>query len=406
MKKKRIVVLGSTGSIGMNTLKVVTAFPDRFEVVGLTGKGEIDILERQIGEHHPELVALLEGAEELRRRVKGRKVNPVRSKSPEAITVPSGWTSNGVKIISGEEGLVEVARHKDADLVVSAIVGAPSLIPTLEAIRSGKSVALASKEAMVMAGGLLREEVKKAKVNLLPIDSEPNAIFQCLRGAGKKEVKRLILTASGGPFYNWDQEALFSITPEEALNHPTWKMGRKITIDSATLMNKGLEVIEASHLFDLDISRIEVVIHPQSKVHSLVEFVDGSMMALLGITDMRIPIQWALTYPERIPNQLPALDLVKSSPLTFRAPNPDKFPCLQYAYQAGRMGKTMPAVLNAANEVAVEAFLGGKIKFLDIGEVSRKVMEEHHPPNDFDLDSIIEADRWARRQAELVVEEV
>ncbi len=407
MKKKRLIILGSTGSIGENTLKVVAAFPDRFEVVGLTGKREIDILERQIGEYRPELVTLLEGAEELKKRVRGKKFRLVKSNPPQADAVrPGAWTSNGVKVLSGEEGLVEVAKYKEADLVVSAIVGAPSLIPTLEAIRSGKSVALASKEAMVMAGRLLREEAKKAKVALLPIDSEPNAIFQCLQGGGGKEVKRLILTASGGPFYDWDQEALSSITPEEALNHPTWKMGRKITIDSATLMNKGLEVIEASHFFDIDIARIEVVIHPQSKVHSLVEFVDGSMMALLGITDMRIPIQWALTYPERIPNQLPALDLVKSSPLTFRAPNPDKFPCLQYAYQAGRMGKTMPAVLNAANEVAVEAFLGGKIKFLDIGEVSRKVMEEHHPPNDFDLDSIIEADRWARRQAELVVEEV
>ncbi|MCD5402104.1 1-deoxy-D-xylulose-5-phosphate reductoisomerase [candidate division NPL-UPA2 bacterium] len=382
--KKRIVILGSTGSIGGSTLKVVAAFPDRFEVVGLTGKREIDILERQIGEHHPELVALLEGAEELRRRVKGRKV----------------------KVLSGEEGLVEVAKYKEADLVVSAIVGTPSLIPTLEAIRSGKSVALASKEAMVMAGRLLREEAERAKVALLPVDSEPNAIFQCLQGAGRKEVKKLILTASGGPFYNWDKEALSSITPEEALNHPTWKMGRKITIDSATLMNKGLEVIEASHFFDIDISRIEVVIHPQSKVHSLVEFVDGSMMALLGITDMRIPIQWALTYPERVPNQLPALDLVKSSPLTFQTPDMDKFPCLQYAYQAGRIGKTMPTVLNAANEVAVEAFLGEEIKFPHIGEVSRKVMGEHHPPNDFNLESIIEADRWARQQAELAVEEV
>lgn len=381
MKKKRIVILGSTGSIGMNTLKVINAFPDRFEVVGLTGRGEIDVLEKQVREHRPALVALLEGGEELGERVKGEKV----------------------KVLSGEEGLVEVAKYKEADLVVSAIVGAPSLIPILKAIRSGKTIALASKEAMVMAGKLLVEEAKRARVNILPVDSEPNAIFQCLKGQGMKEVKRLILTASGGAFYNRDKEALASVTPEEALNHPVWKMGRKITVDSATLMNKGLEVIEAGNFFDIDVSRIEVVIHPQAKIHSLVEFVDGSMMALLGITDMRIPVQYALTYPERLPNQLPALDLLGSSPLTFQAPDRDKFPCLQYAYEAGKTGGTMPAVLNAANEIAVEAFLGGKIKFPDIGEVSRKVMGEHHPLDELSLDKIMEADRWARRQAEATV---
>lgn len=377
MKRKRIVILGSTGSIGMRTLEVIAAFPDRFEVVGLTGKGEIDTLERQIGKYHPKIVALLEGDDELKKRVKDKEV----------------------KILWGEEGLVEVAKYKEADLVVSAIVGASSLIPTLEAIRAGKTIALASKEAMVMAGKLLREEANRARVDILPIDSEPNAIFQCLKGEGRREVKRLILTASGGPFYNRDRGDLASVTPEETLNHPVWKMGKKITVDSATMMNKGLEVIEASNFFDIDISRIEVVIHPQAKIHSLVEFVDGSIMALLGITDMRIPIQYTLTYPERLPNQLPALDLVKSSPLIFQAPDRDKFPCLRYAYEAGKIGGTMPTVLNAANEVAVEAFLERKIKFLDISEVSRKVMDEHHPLSEPALDDILKADTWARDKA-------
>ena len=381
MKKKRIVILGSTGSIGTNTLKVIDTFPDRFEVVGLSGRGEIDVLESQIDKYHPKLVAVLQGAEELKKRVKGR----------------------GIKILSGEEGLVEVARYEEADLVVLAIVGAPSLIPTLEAVRAGKTVALASKEAMVMAGKLIREEADRAGVDILPIDSEPNAIFQCLKGAGTKEVRRLILTASGGPFYNRKRDDLVSITPEEALNHPVWKMGRKITVDSATLMNKGLEVIEAGNFFDIDISCIEVVIHPQAKIHSLVEFVDGSVMALLGITDMRIPIQYTLTYPERLPAQLPVLDLVGNSPFTFQIPDVGKFPCLQYAYEAGRIGGTMPTVLSAANEVAVEAFLRREIKFLDIEKVSGRVMEESRPIDKLSLDEIVQADRWARRQAEAVV---
>ncbi|NOX97914.1 MAG: 1-deoxy-D-xylulose-5-phosphate reductoisomerase [Nitrospirae bacterium] len=383
MKKKRVVILGSTGSIGTRTLEVIAALPGRFEVVGLAGKGDLDSLKRQIEQYRPKLVAVIEGAEDLKKLVGEKEV----------------------KILSGEAGLVEVAKYKEADLVVLAIVGASSLLPTLEAIRAGKTIALASKEAMVMAGKLIRREAERAKVDILPIDSEPNAIFQCLKGEEKKEVKRLILTASGGPFYNMDKESLASVTPEEALNHPVWKMGRKITVDSATLMNKGLEVIEASTFFDVDISRIEVVIHPQAKVHSLVEFVDGSIMALLGATDMRVPIQYALTYPERVPNQLSVLDLVKSSPLTFQAPDTDKFPCLQYAYEAGRTGGTMPAVLNAANEVAVEAFLGGKIKFLEISEVSRKVMKEHRPLNEPTLDDILQSDAWARQAAKMVVEE-
>ena len=376
---KRISILGCTGSIGTQTLEVIAAFPDRLQVVGLTGKDEVELIHRQIERYHPEVVALAEtpAADELRRRV-GQKE---------------------VRVLSGEEGIVEVAKHEGADLVVMAIVGSPSLIPTLEAIRSGKTIALASKEGVVMAGRLLMEEAKKNGVEILPIDSEPNAIFQCLRGEDRRKVRRLILTASGGPFYNFSQSQLASITPAQALRHPTWKMGRKITIDSATLMNKGLEVIEAHNFFDIDISLIEVVIHPQSRVHSLVEFVDGSVMAILGITDMRVPIQHALTYPERTANKLPSLNLVESSPLEFKKPDLEKFPCLKYAYEAGKMGGTMPAILNAANEVAVEAFLNGKIGFPDIAEISRKVMAGHSIIENPCLDDIRKADTWARERA-------
>ncbi len=380
---KRICILGSTGSIGTQTLEVIATLPDRLQVAGLTGKDEVELIHQQVERWHPEVVALAEApaADELRRRL-GRK---------------------SLRILSGEEGIVEVAKHQGADLVVSAIVGSASLIPTLEAIRSGKTIALASKEGMVMAGKLLREEAEKSKVDILPVDSEPNAIFQCLRGEERRKVRRLILTASGGPFYNFSESQLASITPAQALRHPVWKMGKKITIDSATLMNKGLEVIEAHNFFDIDISCIEVLIHPQAKVHSLVEFVDGSIMAILGITDMRVPIQHALTYPERTESKLPSLDLTETSPLEFKKPDLEKFPCLKYAYEAGRVGGTMPAVLNAANEVAVEAFLDGKIGFLDIPEVSRKVMTGHSTIRNPSLDDIREADTWARGRAEEVV---
>lgn len=376
---KRISILGSTGSVGTQTLEVIATLPDRLQVVGLTGKDEVELIHQQIERYHPEVVAMAEApaAGELRRRV-GQKE---------------------VRVLSGEEGIVEVAKHHGADLVVMAIVGSASLTPTLEAIRSGKTIALASKEGVVMAGRLLREEAKKSGVEILPVDSEPNAIFQCLRGEERRKVRRLLLTASGGPFYNFSESNLKSITPAQALRHPTWKMGRKVTIDSATLMNKGLEVIEAHNFFDIDISQIEVVIHPQAKVHSLVEFVDGSVMAILGITDMRVPIQHALTYPERTANKLPPLDLTENSPLEFKKPDLGKFPCLKYAYEAGKVGGTMPAVLNAANEVAVEAFLNGKIGFLDIAEVSRRVMAEHSIIRKPDLNDIKGADTWARERA-------
>ncbi|MCD5390767.1 1-deoxy-D-xylulose-5-phosphate reductoisomerase [candidate division NPL-UPA2 bacterium] len=376
---KRISILGSTGSVGTQTLEVIATLPDRLQVVGLTGKDEVELIHQQIERYHPEVVAMAEApaAGELRRRV-GQKE---------------------VRVLSGEEGIVEVAKHHGADLVVMAIVGSASLTPTLEAIRSGKTIALASKEGVVMAGRLLMEEAKKSGVEILPVDSEPNAIFQCLRGEERRKVRRLLLTASGGPFYNFSESNLKSITPAQALRHPTWKMGRKVTIDSATLMNKGLEVIEAHNFFDIDISQIEVVIHPQAKVHSLVEFVDGSVMAILGITDMRVPIQHALTYPERTANKLPPLDLTENSPLEFKKPDLGKFPCLKYAYEAGKVGGTMPAVLNAANEVAVEAFLNGKIGFLDIAEVSRRVMAEHSIIRKPDLNDIKGADTWARERA-------
>lgn len=385
MEKKRVIILGSTGSIGQRTLKVISSLADKskFEVVGLSGKDEVDLLEEQAREYRPQVVALLEGAEELRKRLKGLDI----------------------KVLSGEEGLQEVAEYSGANLALLAIVGAASLRPALAVLRSGKTLALASKEAVVMAGEILRREAEAAGVRILPVDSEPNAIFQCLEGRDPKEIKKLILTASGGAFYKRSSESLALVTPEEALQHPVWKMGPKITIDSATLMNKGLEVIEASIFFGIDIAQVEVIIHPEAKVHSLVEFVDGSLRAILGISDMSIPIQHALTYPELLPNTLPGLDLAACSPLTFEKPDTEKFPCLSYAYEAGIAGGTLPAVLNAADEVAVEAFLAGKIKFLEISKVLRKVMDKHSLVTKPTLEDIFSADEWARKEAFAAIKE-
>ena len=377
MVKKKIVVLGSTGSIGINTLRVITRLRNRFQIVALAAKENINLLEKQIRKFHPEVLALAnkKSAQELRGRFKS------------------------MKVLDGEEGLIEVARLKEADLVVSAIVGASGLIPTLEAIRAGKRVALANKEALVMAGEIVMQEVHKRGAEILPVDSEHSAIFQCLKKEGKKKVSRIILTASGGPFLNFSFSRLKLVTPQEALRHPTWEMGKKITIDSATLMNKGLEVIEAHHLFGIDIDRIEVVIHKEAIVHSLVEFVDGTMLAHLGTPDMRLPIQYALTCPERLPNPLKRLDLVKIKKLTFQKPDTRKFPCLKLAYEAARIGGTAPAVLNAANEIAVSLFLKRKVGFMEIPEMIEKVLKRHKPIKNPTLNEILKADAWAREEA-------
>lgn len=379
---KSISILGSTGSIGCNTLKVVKHLRDEFRVIALGAGGNTEVLAQQISEFSPKLVAVKDefSAEKLLKNLHEIKVS-----APE-ITV-------------NEKGLVAVGTHPEAEIVVSATVGAIGFIPTLRAIEAGKRIALANKETLVIAGELMTRAAEKNKAEILPVDSEHNALHQCLRGEKNSEVKRLILTASGGPFRTKTKAEIEKATVAEALNHPNWKMGDKITIDSATLMNKGLEVIEARWLFGFDADSIAVVVHPQSVVHSMVEMVDGSVIAQLGVTDMKHAIQYALTYPQRKPNCLPSLDFRKVSQLTFEEPDLVKFPCLALAYKALRIGGTMPAVLNAANEIAVGAFLEGKISLAEIAEINEKVMELHQSSPADSLEKILVSDRQAREKA-------
>ncbi|HXV62418.1 MAG TPA: 1-deoxy-D-xylulose-5-phosphate reductoisomerase [Vicinamibacteria bacterium] len=374
---KGVAILGSTGSIGRSTLRVIERFPRRFRVVGLAAGRNIETFRDQIAAHRPELVSVVEEADARRLRTE----------------------LDGVQVKSGVEGLVEVATHPDVELVVSATVGAVGLVPTLESIEAGKVVALANKETLVMAGRLMMEAVRRSGASLLPVDSEHNAIHQCLAGRSER-LRRIWLTASGGPFRNLSLAEMREVTPEQALKHPTWQMGQKITIDSATMMNKGLEVIEARWLFGASPDRIRVVVHPQSTVHSMVEFEDGSLIAQLGVTDMRLPIQYALTYPERLDSGLSPLDLETPMKLDFEPPDFERFPCLALAYRALELGDTAPAVLNAANEVAVAAFLERRIGFLTIGEVLAETLSRHAPKPAEDLSVVIDADRWAREEAE------
>jgi 1-deoxy-D-xylulose-5-phosphate reductoisomerase len=378
---KRIAILGSTGSIGQQTLDVVRSFPDRFEVVGLGAGKNAALLRRQLKEFHPRMISL-DAADS-----KDKLPSPQHQiKSP-----------------------AEIAAHPDVDLVVIAISGKAGLEPTLAAIRAGKSIALATKEAIVMAGGIITTEAKKRGVQIMPIDSEPNAIWQCLRGE-EQGIKRLILTASGGPFRQMSAGKLKTVTPEQALDHPTWKMGPKVTIDSATLMNKGFEAIELSWLFSVPLDRIEVVIHPQSIIHSMVEFVDGSVKAQLSIPDMHLPIQYALFYPQRAPsNDRPRIDFTnipgvsrrsRSSALTFEPPDMQRFPCLRLALEAGRKGGTYPAVLSAADEVAVELFTKGRIGFMDIPKLVEQALDEHDSISNPSLNDILDADAWARERVQ------
>jgi len=362
---KSIVILGSTGSIGTNTLDIVERFPDEFRVVGLTAGSNDEMLEHQIRRFKPRTVALSNelAAARLRARCNGLPV----------------------QVLSGQAGLVDVASLPDAELVVSAIVGGAGLLPTLSAIRSKKHIALANKEPMVMAGKLMQEEARRHGVRIFPVDSEHSAIFQSLEGHRIKDVRRLILTASGGALWTMTKEELQDVTPERALQHPNWKMGAKITIDSATLMNKGLEIVEARWLFDIPESRIDVMIHRESIIHSLVEYEDRSMIAQLGLPDMRTPISYAMRYPERLPLDLPSLDLTEVGKLTFCKPDHERFPCLKLGYESLRIGGTMPAAMNAANEVAVEAFLQGGIRFNDISDIIRSTMEAHRTQ---DVDTI------------------
>jgi len=380
---RSIAILGSTGSIGCNTLKVAEHLGD-VKVVAMASGRNIELFAEQVARFKPELVSCLdeECALELR--------SALERTSSDFIP----------QILHGEEGLVAVATHPSAEMVVSATVGAVGFVPTLRAIEAGKRIALANKETLVMAGELMTAAAKKSGAEIIPVDSEHNAIHQCLRGERTDEVNRLILTASGGPFRSRSRKEISNSTVEEALNHPNWSMGRKITIDSATLMNKGLEVIEARWLFGFDADRISVIVHPQSVIHSMVELVDGSVIAQMGVTDMRHPIQYALTYPNRQAGSLNSLDLTAISDLTFESPDLEKFPCLALAFEALRAGGTMPTVLNAANEVAVEAFLNKKIGFYDIPRIVETAMRGHRVTSADSLATILSADSEARLAAE------
>ncbi|MEW6620512.1 MAG: 1-deoxy-D-xylulose-5-phosphate reductoisomerase [bacterium] len=377
---KKIAILGSTGSIGISALWVIDKFKQYFEVVGLAANKNVDLLEKEVREFNPKIVCLSDedGANKLVQRLK----------------------NHPCKIVSGQMGLIEIACLKEADLVICAIVGSAGLIPLIEAIKAKKQICLANKESLVMAGKIVMEIAHKNGVKILPVDSEHNAIFQCLEGKLTNTIKRLILTGSGGPFR--ERAHLENITPEETLKHPTWQMGKKITVDSATLMNKGLEVIEAHYLFGVPMLNIKVVIHPQSIIHSLVEFVDGSILGQMSITDMKIPIAYALSYPERLKEVLPSLNLTQIKSLTFEEPDFDRFPCLSYGYEAGERGGTLPAVLNGANEVAVHRFLNKEIMFMDIPDIIKKVMTKHQVIENPTIDEILSADAWARKEASSV----
>ncbi len=366
---KRLAILGSTGSIGQQTLDVVRSFPDRFHVVGLGAGRNSALLAKQIEEFQPKLVSI--------------------------DSANSSEILNGLKcdLLSGDE----LVASPDVDLAIIAVSGKAGLDLTLTAIRAKKSIALATKEVLVMAGGIITAEAKKHGVQILPIDSEPSAIWQCLRGE-EQQITRLILTASGGPFRHLSTEELKKVTPQQALAHPTWRMGPKITIDSATLMNKGFEAIEISWLFDVPIDNIEIVIHPQSIIHSMVEFADGSIKAQMSPPDMRLPIQYALLYPERLPNNFPHLDLSSIPALTFEPPDGEHFPCLNLALDASRKGGTYPAVLSTADEVAVALFLEERISFTDIPNFVAEALEEHHSTPHPALEDVLAADDWARRR--------
>ena len=378
---KAITILGSTGSIGTQTLDIVTSNPDKFRVVGLAAGSNVDLLAEQIRNFKPEIVALGNEAKlaELKEAIASNTHQP--------------------QILVGQEGISEVARYGSAESVVTGIVGCAGLLPTIAAIEAGKDIALANKETLIAGAPVVLPLVKKHQVKLLPADSEHSAIFQCLQGVPTDGLRRIILTASGGSFRDLPVEKLSSVTVKDALKHPNWSMGQKITIDSATLMNKGLEVIEAHYLFDLNYDRIDIVIHPQSIIHSLIEVQDTSVLAQLGWPDMRLPLLYALSWPERIYTDWEQLDLVKAGDLTFRQPDHQKYPCMRLAYAAGREGGLMPAVLNAANEQAVSLFLAEKIGFLDIPRLIETVCDRATSQNTSQpsLSDILESDRWARQ---------
>ena len=380
---KAIAILGSTGSIGTQTLDIVAQYPDRFRVVGLAAGRNVTMLAEQIRQFRPEIVAICEA----------EKLPELQAAIAEVNPQPI--------LLAGNEGVVEVARYGNAEIVVTGIVGCAGLLPTVAAIEAGKNIALANKETLIAGGPVVLPLIEKHGVKLLPADSEHSAIFQCLQGVPKSGLRRILLTASGGAFRDWPVEKLELVTVADALKHPNWSMGRKITVDSATLMNKGLEVIEAHFLFGMAYENIEIVIHPQSIIHSLIELQDTSVLAQLGWPDMRLPLLYALSYPERIYTDWERLDLVKAGDLTFKEPDHQKYPCMQLAYAAGRAGGSMPAVLNAANEQAVALFLAEKIRFLDIARCIETVCDRFTSQNRStpSLDDIVAADLWARQEA-------
>jgi 1-deoxy-D-xylulose-5-phosphate reductoisomerase len=376
---KNITILGSTGSIGVSALNVIKLNPEKYRVVALSAGKNIELLLRQIKEFNPVAVSVLDesSAEKLKEEL-GKRPAP--------------------DIFFGQSGFKRLATMEPADTVISAITGAAGLIPTFEAIKAGKNIALANKETMVMAGGLVMDEAKKRGVTILPVDSEHSAILQSLQGHPREDLKRIILTASGGPFRNLSLDEMREMTAKQALKHPNWEMGPKITIDSATLMNKGLEVIEAKWLFDLPIEKIGIVVHPQSIIHSMAEYIDGSIIAQLGIPDMTIPISYALSYPNHFKNDLSPLDLLTAGDLQFQKPDMSRFKCLALALKAAKIGGTMPTVLNGSNEIAVGAFLEGQIGFLDIPALIEKTMEAHKVAPTDGIAAVMEADKWSRQK--------
>ncbi len=387
---KHLAILGSTGSIGQNALSVVETHPDEFVVAGLAVNTSIDRTEQQVRQFRPRLVAVREeeAANQLRKRLKDVKT---------------------VEVVSGSEGVSAVATMTEVDLVLEAMGGGAGLLPTLEAIQSGKDLAFVNKEVLVMCGSLIMEAAKEHGVRLLPVDSEISAIFQCLSDVKgddctRAEIHRLVLTGSGGPFRETPSDQLSSVTPKQALQHPNWKMGEKITIDSATMLNKGFEVIESKWFFDVELSQIEVVIHPESIIHSMVEFVDGSLLAQLGVADMRLPIQYALTYPCRFPTSVPRLDLSQIGALHMEPVDSEKFPCLELAYSAAKVGGTLPTVLSSADEVVVRAFLNREIGFMDIPNYLEDLMTRHDVTFQPTLDDILAADQWAKSAAHQLIE--
>jgi len=376
---KHLTILGSTGSIGVSTLEIVAAYPDRFRVVAMTAGRNLELFSRQVKEFSPR-IAVVASPEDV----------------PRFREMCSGLP---VEILGGVEGLIAAATADETEMVVAAIVGAAGLVPTAAAIRAGKDIALANKETLVTAGHLFMDMITAYGVKLYPVDSEHSAVFQSMEGHRSEDITRIILTASGGPFLNTPSEQLAGVTVRDALNHPNWSMGRKITIDSATMMNKGLEVLEARWLFDVPVDKIDVNIHPQSIIHSMVEYVDGCVIAQLGTPDMKAPIAYALSYPERVATGVKPLDLTALSGLTFFKPDKEKFRCLGLAYRAITDGESMPAVMNAANEIAVEAFLEGRIGFMQIAEVIERTMDAHQAHNLKSIEEVLLADRWGRDRA-------